>query len=185
MTIAIVLLASFLHTVQPGNNACAQADRYVLEMRLNPTGAWQPVDTTTGLTFETPCNHSGIVEHFRVVGTRTGVSTFCGNEHANLYLDWTLGKTHTVTYSGWSPDADSTGLVYVQLPEANWLCVFRYEDNIPAWVHCDCQFDYDNNHRINLSDMVRFSRTHYTTSDLVRFAGLYNKAIPFDWTHKP
>jgi hypothetical protein len=149
--------------------------RYVCERQQG--ASWVPVDTFT-TPMDTIPAVLGTVERYKgraLLGTRRSERTA-----TLLYLDWSMGgDTPYPLYSAIQYQSDSSfAAVKVLLPCRAWTMVYGFTAGEPTYVKATCDYDYDRNGVVNISDFVTFSIWYKTHHDVVAFAELaesYNK----------
>ena len=112
-------------------------------------------------TVERPCDSLeytpmvGVVEQVRVVAHKAGIAYPAIDVWTLLALDWSQGNDTPTTYYG----SGGMGCTQVQvlLPSPRWTVPYSYDRAVPVYVRATCDFDYNGDGRVNLSDLVTFA----------------------------
>jgi hypothetical protein len=164
----------------------SQSRTFILLWRLPEPGqyvcvrqvgvSWVAVDTFTTSRDTIPAV-VGTVQRYKgraLLGTRLSERTA-----TLLYLDWSMGgETPYPLYSTiqYQPDSSSAA-VKVLLPCRAWTMVYGFTAGVPTYVKATCDYDYNRDGWVNVSDLVTFGiwyKTHHDATAFAEFASMYH-----------
>ena len=128
----------------------------------------------TGLQYTDSAIVSGRHYVYRIRAWDGALWSTWSNECTGLYLDWTQGATTTIRWHAYATDT----LVMVDLPASRWDC--SVGDSLR--VVCVCEFDYNGDGWVTLSDFIPFGMSRPTLSEIAQFSVVYQKAGRMEWS---
>jgi hypothetical protein len=173
MRLTLLILVSFViqWQTQPGV-------QYVVERQVG--AVYQPVDTFTGNV-----DTIDALEGSQLYRGRAVKGIVASTPIATLYLDWAPGDLSPVDIKSanvW--EGDTLCYVKTRMSSKFWHCAYTWKGGRATTIECQCEFDYFNDGKVGLNDLIRFGTgygTIYNLSDFASFGEVYQRASRKEW----